>query len=175
MLRLIKKTFQKLRILSNSSNISGFGGVPSEIADNEKLLRNIFSPFNVDEKKLTLKTNTFRPPSGTDEISVNRLNYTSIDFCRNLAFENNSGSNLRKFFGFALITKVAVIENFATVAASPIIDKNPFHADIKIGYVMVSGEQPPAEIAERISKLTKKAILYVDPNPQSDRWEGTAI
>ena len=149
--------------------------IPNNIDDNERLLRNVFSPININVKKNILKTNAFRPPSNSDEISVNRLNHTTIDFCRKLGVKDQNPDNKRAFFGFAEISAENVKICGADIVYSPIKDKNIFHADIKIGHIMVKGEQPPSEIASIIRELTKKSNLHIDPNPNSEKWEGKLV
>ena len=58
--------------------------IPQLIANDEKIVRSIFSPINLN-KNQTLKFNAFRPPANSDEISVNRLNYTTPSFCKALS------------------------------------------------------------------------------------------
>lgn len=169
----MKETLKKLWLW-----LIGFkqqNSIPNTIENKEKMLRNIFSPININPKKNTLKTNAFRPPANSDEISVNRLDYTNIDFCRELAINDQRPLDKRSFFGFAMINVENIRNSGADVVYSPIKDKNLYHSDIKIGHIMVKGEQPPSEIAEIIRKLTKKSKLYIDPNPTNKKWEGEKI
>ena len=65
--------------------------VPDLFEDGEKLVRIIFSPFHIDKKDPTKITHVaFRSPSGIDEISVNRLNFTTATFCKNQGQAMNS-------------------------------------------------------------------------------------
>ena len=140
-----------------------------------KIYYEIFFRLSIITKQNTLKANAFRPPPNTNEISINRIKYTNVDFCRDLGIEAQNPEFKRSFFGLAEIKTEIIRRNGADVIGTPIESINPFHGDIIIGHKMVKGEQPPSEIAEMIRKLTKSAKLHIDPNPQSDKWEGTEI
>jgi hypothetical protein len=89
------------------------------------------------------------------------------------------GQNLpsKTFFGLAILNANEIREVDANIIYSPILDKqknNPFHADIKIGYVpMYKGEPFPSEYQYKISQLAKKARLYIDDNPESNTWDNS--
>lgn len=148
--------------------------IPQLIANNEKIVRSIFSPINLSKDLSTLKPNAFKPPADLDEISVNRLDYTTPHHCKSLSkiIENPLGD--RKYFGLALLYASEIRDFNAEVIYTPKVD-NAFHADIKIGYYVIRGEQLPAEIQYKVNKLTKAARLFKDPNPNSNMWEGTDI
>ena len=69
---------------TNSNNI------PKKVAGDEIVLRTIFSPANIKNGKL--KSNFMRPPIkypdedkpslASNKLSVTRLNYMGIEFCR---------------------------------------------------------------------------------------------
>lgn len=147
--------------------------IPIEIDHNERIVRSIYSPMNIT-KKGTLNANAFKSPPDIDEISVNRLDYTTPDFCKNLSKKNESTN--RTYFGFAILTKNEIFKAGCDIVYSPItlpLDKiNPFHADIKIGYIPQRGQQLPSEFQKKANDLTKSARLYSDPNPNSLTWDG---
>lgn len=151
--------------------------IPNTIDDNEKIVRFVFSPINVN-KKGKLKPNAFKSPAGIDEVSVNRLDYTTADHCKQLAKKIENHLNKRAYFGLGVLLTSEIRAEKAEVVYSPIVEKeryNPFHADIKIGCIRKKGESLPAEYNFIVNNLTKKARLYSDPNPLSDNWEGDEL
>lgn len=147
--------------------------IPLNVEKEEIVIRSIFSPYNV-RKNGELKSNAFQSPGGKDEVSVDRLSYTTKDFCK----ENGlliAKSGAKTFIGLAKI-KVQVIRDVdANVISSPIKTepKNLAHADITIGYIRKSGEQLPGEYQYKLDEITKYAILQLDPNPSGKTWKKT--
>lgn len=152
--------------------------IPTHFNKDEKIIRSIFSPINIHKSKGTLLPNSFRTPPGKDEVSVNRLDYTSADFCKEIAKKNETIGE-RDYFGFAVLLKTNIDEANCSIVYSPIEkskkDINPFHSDIKIGYVPQRGEPLPSEYSKKINDLTAKARFYVDPNPNLIGWFGEDI
>ncbi len=152
--------------------------IPTHFNKDEKIIRSIFSPINIHNSKGTLLPNSFRTPPEKDEVSVNRLDYTSVDFCKELAKKNEKAGD-RYYFGFAVLLKNDIDEANSTIVYSPILapksDINPFHSDIKIGYIPQRGEPMPSEYSKKINDLTSKARFYVDPNPNLIGWFGEDI
>lgn len=149
--------------------------VPNIIESEEKIVRSIFSPVNVTNNN-KLRTNAFKSPGGIDEVSVNRLDFTTPHFCKGLSKKNENPKSKRAYFGLALLKAFEIRDSEAEVISSPILDKadnyNPFHSDITVGYVKEKGEQLPAEINYKITLLTNKARFYKDPNPEHTEWSG---
>ena len=167
MLKKLKKYLSSLIFYKRKRDI-----IPDEISDEEKIVRSIFSPINI--KKDKLQKNAFRPPVDSDEISVNRLNYTSADFCKKLGKESENPDARRSFFGLGLLYAKKIRDSEADVTYTPQPD-NKYHADIKIGHVCKRGEPIPTEIQHKIFNLTKQAQLFIDPNPNSNKWEGEDV
>lgn len=150
--------------------------LPRDIGENEKLCRTIYSPINVADKG-KLRPNSFRTPSGKDEVSVNRLNFTSPTFCK-IEAKRNQNPAIRNYYGFAILTQNEVLESDCETVYSPITHSkamNYFHADIKIGYIPAKGEELPSRFQKKVIDLTKKARFYVDPNIDSENWEGEEL
>lgn len=148
---------------------------PLNVENEEIVIRSIFSPYNI-RKNGELKSNTFQSPGGKDEVSVNRLSYTTEDFCKkNGLLIATSGEKSKTFIGLAKIKVQVVRDVDADVISSPIKTepKNLAHADIIIGYIRKSGEQLPAEHQYKLDEITKSAILQLDPNPSGKTWEKT--
>ena len=104
MLKKLKKYLSSLIFYKRKRDI-----IPDEISDEEKIVRSIFSPINI--KKDKLQKNAFRPPVDSDEISVNRLNYTSADFCKKLGKESENPDARRSFFGLGLLYAKKIVDS----------------------------------------------------------------
>ncbi|MFI3297882.1 MAG: hypothetical protein R3Y59_09735 [bacterium] len=147
--------------------------IPSEISDEERIVRTIFSPYHIDKNKKKLKPGAFRPPSGSNEISVDRFDYTSIDACKAKGKLMN-GIN-KSFTGIALSSAEEVKSiSGVTIVASP-SRKNRCHADISYDFVLKKGEECSPENLFKIKQLTKQFKLYMDRDPDSDHWCGDEI
>ncbi len=146
----------------------------SEIADTEKIARSVFSPVNVT-KSNTLRTNTYKSPANFDEVSVNRLDYTTANFLKKLS-KKIAIPPKRNYFGFAILLKSEILQCGANVVYSPILepekDLNIYHSDIKIGFIKKVGEELPAEANYKVSKLIEKSRFYKDPKPNAEYWTG---
>jgi hypothetical protein len=137
------------------------------------LVRLIFSPFHIDKKNPSkLTPNAFRPPSGIDEVSVNRLSYTTADACKQHG--KSIDSDNKTFFGLASIRYTAVLEANAFARVSK-LDANPSHADIYFGVILQKGEPAPAEINLALKELAAKSRYFPDPNTESATWLGEDI
>lgn len=114
--------------------------MPNILGEDEKLVRLIFSPFHIDKKNPTkLTSNAFRPPSGLDAVSVNRLTYSTADACKQQGRIMNSET--KAFFGLATIRYKSVLESHAFARASQ-LDNNLAHADIYFGIVLQKANLP---------------------------------
>ena len=143
--------------------------VPERFEDDEKLVRIIFSPFHINKKDATKITHTaFRPPPDLDEVSVNRLNFTTATFCKQQGKAMNTVT--KTFYGLASIRHSIVLQEGAFARISPKTD-NPFHADIYYGVVLQRGEPIPAEMSLILKRLAASAHFYPDVNKKSEVWE----
>lgn len=151
--------------------------ISKQITDNERIVRSVFSPINVN-KKGKLRNNAFQSPAEKDEVSVNRLDFTTPTFCKKLSKQIEQPQHKRTYFGLAVLTAKEIRDVEAEVIASPIktetID-NPFHADIKIGYIKKRGETLPTEFRLKMQEMVKKARFYVDDDVKSDEWNGEEL
>ncbi len=175
MLKSIQRRAKSFLNLFRRSNKNQEVEVPNIIESEEKIVRSIFSPVNVTTNN-KLRTNAFKSPGGIDEVSVNRLDFTTPHFCKGLSKKNESPESKRTYFGLALLKAFEIRDSEAEVKHSPILGNadnyNPFHSDIIVGYVKGKGEQLPAEINYKITQLTNKARFYKDPNPENTEWSG---
>lgn len=153
--------------------------IPDDISESEKIVRSVFSPININPKTKKLKSNTFKSPSGKDEVSVTRLDYAGADFCKNFGIQIQNPNFGRGFFGLGVLDGSEIYSTDSDIVFTPILKpnlpENPYHADIKIGYFAVKGEQLPAEFQYKIDKLAQKCRFYEDPNPQVRNWKGSAL
>tara|TARA_R110001592_G_scaffold205863_2_gene456458 strand:- start:1849 stop:2370 length:522 start_codon:yes stop_codon:yes gene_type:complete len=147
---------------------------PELISDSEKITRVLLYPQHIHKNKGTLMKSAFRPPAGLDEISVLRHDYSGADFCKEWGRKIESPENGRNYFGVACLRAEEIREVKADVFYSP-QDDNPYHGDIKIGYVPEQGKSLPAEIQLKIDTLAKKARLYKDSSPTIGGWSGGDI
>ena len=151
--------------------------LPSEFADTEKIARSVFSPVNVTKSE-KLRTNTFKSPANIDEVSINRLDYTNANHLKKLS-KNIENPPRRSYFGFAMLLKSEIYNCNAELKYSPILEPkdkiNPFHSDIKVGYIKEKGKEFPAEINYKIDKLITACRFYKDPNPSTDNWTGKEL
>lgn len=152
--------------------------LPQSFGYSEKIIRSVYSPININKNKGTLNSNTFRTPPNKDEVSVNRLDYTNANFCKNISKANQSVGQ-RDYFGFAVISKFQIELSNCGIVYTPILKPkekiNIFHSDIKIGYIPERGKELPSEVSKKINDLTKLARFYIDPNPNSNYWEGNDL
>lgn len=146
--------------------------LPSDISCEENIARYIFSPFNVN-KNNDLKPSCLKPPTGCDEVSVNRFDYTNESFLKNLGLEMQKPN--KEFYGLAIFKAQSVIENDFDLVYTPIHDVNEFHSDIKIGYVVERDVELPAEINEKIRNIIKSTKLFKDTSTDTSTWIGDEI
>ena len=110
-----------------------------------------------------IKAGAFRPPAGLDEISVTRIDYSSLDFCRKYGIDKLQ-TDKYKYLGFGVLLTGQIRNLEADVVFSPKFD-NFAHADIKIGFIPQKGEPLPSKYIIICNNLAKKARRYDDPNP----------
>lgn len=166
---------QKLRKLLNIFAIfRKKNTLPYTFHSSEKIARTIFSPINITADQKNIRPNAFKSVAGIDEISVNRLSHTTIDFIRDLGKGMTNRNNDREYFGFGILIYFEIIECKADITYTP-KDYNSYHSDIKLGYVPIKGKPLPSEYAQKAKNLANKARLYKDPKPESNEWEGGVI
>jgi hypothetical protein len=149
--------------------------LPLSISNEERIVRTLYSPINFNKKNGNLQNNAFQSPAGKDEVSVNRLNYTTATFCKELGKKFENPSKNRSYKGFAVLdaSEIRIVD--AEVLATPINEnnlKNPFHGDIKIGYIKTKGNPLPSEYNRKVRRMKDISRLYNDPKLNSEKWEG---
>jgi len=58
--------------------------IPQTINESEEIIRVLLSPIHIN-KSNEIKQYAFQPPANGEDISVNRLSYTSLNICKNKA------------------------------------------------------------------------------------------
>ncbi len=168
----IFKRFKIRKTVSAEKN-----SLPFKIDGEEKILRAVYSPINLTRNKKRLNNGFYKPQAGSDEISVNRLDYTTPTFVKKLALMFENTESRRNYFGFSLLKAFEIREIGFDVVYTPLKEpvENPFHSDIKIGYMVERGVQLPSEVSYKIKKMTEKSRLYKDLDPNSEEWVGDEL
>ena len=150
--------------------------IPTEVSDSEKLLRFILSPLHFN-KKGALRSNAYNPTVNSNEISVTRLDYSSIEECKRLAHKmdcSEGGKVIRSYCGFGLLNKGTALACGAVDVVSTPKDNNPAHADILLETVRENGPLP-AHLQLVVDALLDKSLFLRDPAPESEGWKGDPI
>lgn len=176
-LRFLKNIFQ----LSKTQNLKYLEALeetlpqslPKLIANEENIARFIFSPINVNPKNNNLKINCLKPPTGFDEVSVNRFDFTDATFLKTIGLEMQKPK--KEFYGLATCKAKTIRENNFDVIYTPIEESNIFHSDIKIGYTVEKDIELPAEISLQIRNVLKKTKLFIDTDASTNSWVGDEI
>lgn len=165
----------KQKLLTYLSSFRFFKkSLPLLIDNAEKIVRTVYSRINLTKKNV-LKANIFKPPIGSQDISVIRLDYTNVAFCKKKAKKHEKPKSDRSYYGFAILTAAEIRNCEFDVVYSPIKGENLFHADIKIGFIPEKGQQLPAQISYKIENLIKLARFYPDPYPKNRKWTGKKL
>ena len=147
--------------------------IPTVVSNEERLVRFILSPFHFTKDGKQLRTSAFNPSIGTEEVSVTRLDYSSIERCKELAHKMFS-SGKAQYRGFGLLNKAIAIECGAKDVVSAPIEENLAHANILLGIVRPN-EAIPSEIMYILDNLLDKVVFVRDPNPDSPDWNGDSL
>lgn len=154
--------------------------VPKDIKEEEKIAKVIFTPLNINAKG-NVKPNAYRVR--TDDLSVNRLDYTTLNYCKRLGVRIDKESKEsakpikdKNFYGIALLF-VSEIRKLAEIYYRPIIwpikHINKAHAEIQVGYstLLGAGQVSSAEYNYATDELAKMARLYIDEKNNLKMWE----
>lgn len=148
--------------------------IPQTINESEEIVRVLLSPIHIN-KIDEIKPYAFQPPANSEDISVNRLSYTSLNICKKQGLIMQNERNL--FWGLGIVSVKNIKQVGFDVAYSPIQNHSQYadnlaHADIKIGYMKKEGEPLPIDITLKIKELIKLTRLEKDPNPNLELWNG---
>lgn len=149
--------------------------VPSTFDDDEIILRSIFSKMVLKDPKKPpgVRANAFNPyPREKGEISVNRLDYTDENFCKEWSKESINIDD--EYHGFASIYCKIIRSTGADIEYTPLAN-NIVHSDIKLGYEVQKGEPLPTKVNQIKTDLAKKSTLHTDVCPLATEWCGGKI
>ena len=170
-LKFLKNIFTRSKKLESSSI-----KISSSFEELEKITRSIFSPVNI-KKDDSLRNNSFTTPSGKDEISVNRLDYTTPDFIKKLGKLISNPEHNRSYYGVAVIDVGEIYECKSDIVYSPTeikftdtVVQNPFHSDIKIGFEKEVGKPLPMNFAYKVEQMVNRSRFYKDHHPHEAEW-----
>ena len=151
-----------------------------DIDNQENILRTIYSPANFNPKG-KLRGNFMRPQfSKADEddptiasnkISVTRVDFVNLDFCKNHAKSHSSKPN-RFYWGFARFIASDIRNTPNVDISSKPVEDNPAHANITYDFrIPISpGATIGAEYELAIKALVGKAQIMRDPSPDDANW-----
>ncbi|MBO7636934.1 MAG: hypothetical protein J6S89_10195 [Paludibacteraceae bacterium] len=165
-------------------------GIPWVIGGDERIMRTIYHPANVNEKKGTVKPNFMRPPASKDEedpsihsnkLSTTRYDYAGLEFCRSHARAHQIEPN-RYYWGFGRFVVEKLVkpcqidgkEYSCTVKPKPVKD-NPAHANINLGFRLPPGETLDSQLSQYTKRLAERAEILKDPKPMSEEWTGEKV
>ena len=146
--------------------------IPSFIDEHEEIVRVLLSPIHINKNE-EIKPYSFQPPVNSQDISVNRLSYTTLNDCKKQGLLMQNDRNF--FWGVGIMSVNSIKEVGFNLVYSPILNHPQFsdnlaHADIKIGYVKQSEIPLPIDITLKIKELIKKIRLEKDSNPMLVTW-----
>lgn len=142
--------------------------IPELVADEETVLRTVFSPAHVNNKG-KVRPSCLKPrikfndeDDGTlrsNKVSVTRLQYASFEFCRKHALSHLNGA--QTFWGFVQLLVKDIRECECEVVSKP-VDDNPAHANIVFPFSLSIEEAPEpldAEITKKARDILAKAEI----------------
>jgi hypothetical protein len=155
MARLVRGLLRTVSVLLNQLYSSCLL-IPVEVADDERIVRAVFSPMNI--KNNQIKRNFYEPPIPTDELSVMRLEYLGAKASKTRAKKIQNPPKGRTYHGFAAFSVGKIRVDDISVADS----RNQFCG--------------PALDGKRLKELQDHLIacskFYPDLNPARTNWTG---
>ena len=120
------------------------------IGADEELGRSVSSRRNAARaRRSRVPYQEFLPRRGVADISVDRLSVTTPDESTAIADKRDAARG-RSFYGWAVVTAEVAGENGRRVAASPIPDVNPYHADIVLPEVAAEDRSEQIRHAQQL-------------------------
>lgn len=164
--------------------------IPDEVADNEPLVRSLHHPYYRTSKGY-LKENCI--PAKNGEVSVTRLQYSSWDFCRKLAWLMDASEKLRerkKNYHGMLLLYAGPLRNIKDEGKNMCVKVqaraeglNDAHAHIDFrDFTNGSDELSTQKVREQLNLLLAQVpqhpntspagFFYIDSEPESPPWPG---
>lgn len=177
--------------------------IPKVIGEDEKLIRCIGHEIYYSSSKQRVSSSAFFPPSGSNEVSLLRLDYTNENRCKLHAKSLKIGNY--NYCGLTLTRATEMLisdDNFkykegdlaeTNVVATP-LDKDsnirdfseeigdsdeglPFHADLIYNWTAIEGKTAPNVIKRIAKKISQNppTLFFQDSNIESNDWTGGSI
>ena len=118
---------------------------PESVGPDEELGRSVFSSRNARRAARRVPHHVFLERPGETDISVDRLSVAPPDEAVEIADSVGNARN-REFYGWAVVIAEDAARNGRKVVASPILNQNPYHADIVLPEI-VAEDRGRAETA----------------------------
>ncbi len=152
--------------------------IPFQIADSERIARLLLCPQHVNRSG-SLKAAAFKPPPDSNEISVNRFEYSNENECKRQGLKLASGSSIAssqkpKFQGIALFLAQIVSDMpDCELQYAPSRD-NPAHANILYPFKTERGVPLTENQKKIVSIIVEACNLYLDES-ENPLWAGEII
>lgn len=152
--------------------------IPYQVADDERIVRAIYSPVHLDKKLTRLRSSAYDPPPGTDELSVMRLEYLGTRASKKHARRIENPKKNRTYRGFAVL-RVKKIRDF-NMSVDDSRQYYSGHADIRLMLDALKNRQANEPLSAADGKRLKDLKDYLlassryvpDPKPTSSSWRG---
>lgn len=164
--------------------------IPNKYDDNEVIVRILYSPYHIDEEKGEIKSSAFHPPINKDDpsksnldISILRLNYTNLNFCKKHGKRFSNPAKTYQGFGIFTVSDLNACRKPDESEPKLVVTKLfqlkkriflPMHGDIIMGHIE-NGKPPNNKLKRRAKRIKKIVRLLKDPAPDSRKWEGEKV
>lgn len=164
--------------------------IEQTISDDEVLVRGLVHPLFAKANKMD--RNALLPPAEKCDVSVLRLNYTNLNFCKKhtkalkIGICNYWGLGAFKNIHLSMVNSLKDIELRADVVYSPIDEKNnyindisqittcnlglPMHADLRYSEPVPQKGTPATKHRKYAQELLKLSTFLEDKEPLSEAW-----
>src|SRR6266851_7600108 len=127
--------------------------LPVAVSNSEKIGRAIIHPYHFHKKRPEWTHRAFLPQPGTDRISVIRLTYMGVDFCKAKAKKIAAEGDGKEYRGLAVI----VADQIRSIGAEVHDASDDYcgHAEISFGIKVEPHEPPDSEDSKRLTEMTQ--------------------
>ena len=127
---------------------------PESVGSNEELGRGIFSSRNARRAARRVPHHVFLERPGETDISVDRLSVAPPDEAVEIADSVGKARN-RTFYGWAVVVAEGAAGNGREVVASPILNQNPYHADIVLPRIASEDREEQKRHAQELADVSR--------------------